>query len=184
MIDTSARHLWDAETLDARDLIPAASADSPRARRLAVLAGCAYDAGEASALLAWFCDVAHVLMLELSTVSPGHSALMCAVTGAKSLIGGGDVPDPELRWMLDDLSELEGPDDSAEAAAAALATWALSHMDGAWLSPEQAWQTATVMLAAVAEAADANDTDPEPTIARCAEMAYARLFGCGSTTKT
>ncbi len=180
MIDTSALQLWDAETLDERDLIPAAYADSPQARRLAVLAGEAYAAGYSTAVLEWFVDLTHVLLMDTPS-SPGHFALARALEAGVAAISETDIPPTELRWRLADLCELDGPDDSAEAAAATLAAWTLSHIDGAYLSPEQAWQTATVLLASIADAAG---DDPEPTIARCAELAYGRLFQAATKPRT
>jgi hypothetical protein len=54
-----------------------------------------------------------------------------------------------------------------------LAGWTLGFVEETSFTAEQAWQTATELLAAIAHAAgDAAD----PTIARCAELAYKRLF--------
>jgi hypothetical protein len=180
MMDPTPLYLWDAETLDERDLIPAAAADSPQARRLAVLAAEAYAAGHGTALLEWFGDVARVLLLDVPS-SPGHYALTRAIHATHAVLHGSHLTDAELRLGLSRLCELDGPDDSAEVAAATLASWAYSHLAGAYLSAEQAWQAATVLLAAVA---DASGEDPEPTIARCAELAYARLFQAAPNART
>lgn len=170
MIDVSPLMLWPVD--DVLKLMPIEAADNPQARRLAILVAEAQAAGQSAAVLAWLCDVARVLLLELpSTV--GRSALIHAVGATEAIALRGEAPSPELRSLLGELCQLKAPRSPAEAAASTLAGWALGFLDRKELTAEQAWRTATELLAAVAQAAgDA----ASPTIARCAEMAYRRLF--------
>ena len=176
MIDVSPLLLWPAD--DVLELMPIESADSPQARRLAVLAAEAQAAGQCTPVLAWLCDVARVLLLELA---PGtaRAALVNAVAAAEAVALRSEPLPSEVRALLVELCEREAPAESAvEAAASALAGWTLGVVDRVPLATEQAWQTATELLAAVAQAAGAT---ADPAIARCAELAYNRLFAPSRT---
>ena len=174
MIDVSPLLLWPTD--EVLELMPIDSADSPQARRLAVLAAEAQAAGHGTAVLAWLCDLARVLLLD--TPAPGRAALVNAVLAAEAVAVRGEPPTPESRNLLVELCEPEAsPGNATEAAACALAAWTLGVADRIPLGGEQAWHTATELLAIVAQAAgDATET----TIARCAELAYWRLFNRGA----
>jgi hypothetical protein len=59
-IDPSPLYLWPLD--EALEMFPADIADSPQARRLAVLIAEAQAAGRNVAVLAWLCDAARVLL--------------------------------------------------------------------------------------------------------------------------
>ena len=171
MIDVSPLLLWPA--VDILELMPLETADSPRARRLAVLAAEAQAAGQGAAVLAWFCDIGRLLLLELPC-GPGRSALVIAVTASEAVAQRGAPVPADVRHLLREICELEAPPASpAEAAADAIARSCLCVIDRVHISAEQAWHTATELLAALAHVA--GDT-ADAAIGRCAELAYKRLF--------
>jgi hypothetical protein len=174
MIDVSPLLLWTAD--EVLELMPIDSADSPRARRLAVLAAEAQSAGHGAAVLAWMCDVARALLLDVAPAAE-RAALMNAVLAAEAVVVRGEPLAPEARSLLAELCEREASLGSAAAAAtSALAAWTLGVANRLPFSGVQAWHTATELLAVIAKAA--GDV-AEPTIARCAELAYKRLFTDG-----
>jgi hypothetical protein len=170
-IDPSPLYLWPLA--DVIELFPCVGADSPQARRLAVLLAEAQASGQHTAVLRTLAEWARLL---LSDVPPhaGRAALVGAIGAAEAvaLRKGAALPN-ELRTLLTELSELEAPALPAERAAVALASWTLAHVAAVVLTAEQAWHTATDVLCAVAE--QAGDT-ADATIARCALRAHAALF--------
>jgi hypothetical protein len=170
MIDVSPLLLWPVA--DVLELMPIDSADEPSARRLSVLAAEAQAAGHSLALLAWWCDVAHVLLLTVPA-SCNRVALMTAVTLAERVAVHGKQLSAEEFRLLFELCEQTGSLSSTDTAAAAIAGWTLGVLDRLPLAPTDAWQVATELLAAVARAAG---TDAAQVLSHCAELAYARLF--------
>lgn len=173
MIDVSPLLLWSAD--EALELMPVDAADSPLARRLAVLVGEAQAAGRRSGVLCWLCDVARLLLAEIPPDS-SRTLLVAAVTAAEAIAAReqiDDEPDVEMQTVLRDLTRLAEPVVPAELLAVDLAEWALALLDGTERTPLQAWGTATDVLAAISHSAgDASD----PAIARCAVLAYELLF--------
>jgi hypothetical protein len=181
-IDPSPLYLWPLH--DVLELMPLDSADNPQARRLAVLCAEAHAAGQATAVLATLCEWTRVLLsvlpdaYQLNGVS--RIALVGVLGAAETIAMGPDGELPQELGVL--LEEIAGgsPDSTAENAAVLLAGYALAQaaVPHVAMPPEDAWQAAAAILCAIAEVAGETI---DPTIARCAEIAYRRLFAATST---
>jgi hypothetical protein len=180
MIDTSAYALWSADDLSFTSTacaLPAFSiddpqADSPRARRLQVLIAEARAAGTPwSTIIRIFVDWVGVALPELprsESLNFLRGKLACA--------------DQLMRGVIPAHSELYAEPrnrrpTSARSLAVALgggldllAADIKSESESSAQDSAEAWTYAVALLATIA------DVGGEPAIAKCAELAYRRLF--------
>jgi hypothetical protein len=180
MIDTFQWYVWPADS-NLHEGFPfgPAPADSPQARRLQCLIAEARAAGVPTRVLfAVLLDWARVLEKQVQG-DAWHGALREAITITDAALYRLGQPMPEsLQRALDALDAAEeGQREQTPALRVAnlLGTHYAELLGrGGEADPETAWDAAAVTLGALAEAVGPEAS--QPIMAKCAQLAYGRLF--------
>lgn len=168
-VDPSPLYLWPIT--DVIELFPMDGANSPQARRLAIVVAEAQAAGQATAVLCTLTEWSRELLRRVPEGTPGRVELYGAALAAEALATREPDALPEAgRALCHEVAEISGAESPAERAAVELAHWVAADYAGHVFTPEQTWQTATAILCAV------HEQGGDAAIARCAALAHAGLF--------
>ena len=169
--DPSPLYLWPVD--DAIEMLPISAADSPRARRLAVLLAEAYEYGQCTAVLRTLTGWARQLLHLLAPGAPGRVELVATIQIADAVAQRRSEPLPaELRKLLHDIITQAPLDHPTEHAARALAHWIEADLNDTAVQADDAWSTATELLYTISVHA----TDVDEVFTRCASVAHGELF--------
>jgi hypothetical protein len=169
MLDVSPLFLWPLE--DLLELLPLPTADSPQARRLAVLLAEARAAGTPpQTIFAVLLDWARLLQPFASDSPAALLAILMAAAGRMAAADQPGVGADDLEHARSAAADMDGP---VALCAERLAARAQALLEGVDLTPTDAWHDGNDLLAALATL---TCDRAEEIIDECAQLAYLRFF--------